>query len=104
MSDRVALVVIINLKAQSYQFYIDIILNYYRLIALAFICACMHARLMAAIFDFRLTQTSDGTHIGLSVLPDPENMGIAVRISLLSCIRAEIYVIPHLLPKNGRHL
>ena len=29
---------------------------------------------------------------------DSENMGIAVEISLLSCIRAEIYVVPYLLP------
>jgi len=32
------------------------------------------------------------------------NMGIAVGISLLSYIRAEIYVISYLLPVNGRHL
>ena len=31
-------------------------------------------------------------------------MGIAVGISLLSCIEAEIYVMPFLLPVNGRHL
>jgi len=30
----------------------------------------------------------------LSVMPDPMNMGVAVGISLLSCIRADIYVIP----------
>jgi len=31
-------------------------------------------------------------------------MGVAVRISLLSCIRAEIYVMSYPLPVNGRHL
>jgi len=40
----------------------------------------------------------------LSVLPDPRNMGVLVGISLLSCIKAEIYVISYLLPVNGRYL
>ena len=31
---------------------------------------------MAAIFDFRPTQTSNSIPTSLSVLPDPENMGI----------------------------
>ena len=52
---------------------------------------------MAAIFDFQHTQTSDSVHTSLSVLPDPENMGIAVEIPLLSCIEAEIYVYSFLL-------
>lgn len=59
---------------------------------------------MAAIFDLRHTQTSDSIPISLSVMPDLENMGLAVGISLPSCIRAEIYVISYLLPVNGRHL
>ena len=38
---------------------------------------------MAAICDFqRKPQTLDGILTSLSVLPDPENMGIAVEISL----------------------
>ena len=37
-------------------------------------------RLMAAIFDFQHTQTSDSVPISLSVLPDPENMGIAMEL------------------------
>ena len=45
---------------------------------------------MAAIFDFRHTQTSDSIPISLSVLPDPENMGIADGIVLLSWLKAEI--------------
>jgi len=32
------------------------------------------------------------------VLPDVENIGIAIGISLLSCIKAEMYVISYLLP------
>ena len=38
------------------------------------------------------------------MLPDTENLGIAVGISLLSCIRAEIYVVSYVLPVNGRQL
>ena len=56
---------------------------------------------MAAIFD---TRTKDGIPISLTVLPNPENMGIAAEISLLTCIRVEIYVISSLRPVNGRHL
>jgi len=37
-------------------------------------------------------------------MPGPEHMGIAVGISLLSCIRTEIHVFSYLLPVNGRHL
>ena len=51
---------------------------------------------MAAIFDFRHTQTSDSIPFSLSVLPDPENIGNAVGIALLSCLKAEIYVISYL--------
>ena len=59
---------------------------------------------MAAIFDFRHAQTSDSITTSLFVLPDPENMDIALEISLLLCIEAEIYVMSFLLPVNGRHL
>jgi len=38
------------------------------------------------------------------VLPDLENIGIAVGILLISCIEAEMYVISYLLPVNGSHL
>ena len=48
---------------------------------------------MVAIFDLRHTQTSDSIPICLSVLPDPENMGNSVGISLLSSTQAEIYDI-----------
>ena len=47
---------------------------------------------MAAIFDLRHTRTSDIIPTSLTVLPDPENMGIAVEILLLSRIKAELYV------------
>ena len=61
-------------------------------------------RLQATIFDFRHTQTSDSILTRLSLLRNSENMGITVEISLLSCIKAEIYVMSFLLPVNGRHL
>jgi len=43
---------------------------------------------MVAIFDLRHTQTSESIPTSLSVLINPQNMGIAVGISLLSCIEA----------------
>jgi len=45
---------------------------------------------MAAIFDFQPAQTYDSIRSSLSVLPDPGDMSIAVGISLLSCVQAEI--------------
>ena len=51
---------------------------------------------MAAIFDFQHTQTSDSIQICLSVLPDHDNLDIAVEISLLSCLQTEIYDIVHM--------
>ena len=64
----------------------------------------MYFRLMAAIFDFQHTQTSDSIHIYLSVLPDHKNLGTAVGISLISYIENEINVMSSLLPVNGHHL
>ena len=46
---------------------------------------------------------SDSIFTSLYVLSDPENLGISVGIFLLSCIRAEIYVMSFQLPVNGRH-
>jgi len=53
---------------------------------------------MVAIFDLLVTLTSQSIRISSSVLRDPENVGIAVRISSLSCIQAYIFVIAYLLP------
>ena len=64
----------------------------------------VYFRFMAVIFDFRHTRTSDSLGSSLFVLPDPKNMCVAVGMSLLSCVRAKINVIPFLLPVNGRHL
>ena len=55
---------------------------------------------MPAIFDLQHTQSSDSIQTSLIVLPDPENSGKAVGISLLSPIRAEIYVTSYLLSVN----
>ena len=60
--------------------------------------------LMATIFDFKQTQTSDSIPTSFCMLPDPENMGIAVGILLLSSTEAELYVMSYLLPVGGRHL
>jgi len=38
------------------------------------------------------------------MLPDPKNIGMAVGISLVSCIHAAIYVISYPHPVTGRHL
>jgi len=51
----------------------------------------IYFRLMAAIFDLRHAQTSDNIPTSLSVLPNPKNMDIAVGISLLSCLEAQIF-------------
>ena len=45
---------------------------------------------MAAILDLSLTPMSESVQISLAVLLDPENVGLAFGISLLSFIEAEI--------------
>jgi len=47
---------------------------------------------MAAIFNLFLVRTSGILRSSQIELPDFENKGITVGISLLSCIEAEIYV------------
>ena len=63
----------------------------------------MHVMFLLPV-DLRHIQTSCSITINLSVFPGPENMGIAVEISLLSCIEDKIYVISYLHPVNGHHL
>jgi len=48
---------------------------------------------MAAIFDFSLIRTSDSLRGSLVVSLDLKNMGIAVGISLLSCLETELHLI-----------
>ena len=45
---------------------------------------------MAAIFDLSVTRMLESVHTSPAVLLDPENVGVAFGISLLSCIEAEI--------------
>ena len=44
--------------------------------------------LAAAILDVQLPVTSDSFHISVIGFPVPENMGVAVGISLLYCLQA----------------
>ena len=64
----------------------------------------MYFRLVSAISDYPVTPTTDSTHNSPTVLLDPENVGVAVGISLLFCLQAEIYDIAYVLPINGSHL
>jgi len=57
---------------------------------------------MSAIFDFSFFKTWGIIRSSLFWLPDLENMGIAVRISLILCIEAEIYIISYLRPVIGQ--
>ena len=76
----------------------------YRVLKLSYALCNIYFRLMAAIFDIPLIRTLGSLRSSLVVLPDSEIVGIAVGISLLSCIRAEAYVISYLLPVNGCHI
>ena len=64
----------------------------------------MYFRLLAAIFDLLVTTTSESIHTSLTVLLDPDIVGVAAVILLLSHIQAEIYDIAYVLPVYGRHL
>ena len=59
---------------------------------------------MAAISDIPVTPMSESMHISSIVLLDAENVGVAVGISLLSRIQAEIHIMSLVLPVTGRHL
>ena len=50
------------------------------------------------MFGLPVTPTSESSHSSLTVLLDPDNVGEAVGISLLSHIQAEIYAIAYELP------
>jgi len=78
----------------------------YLYVLLRYTVCPIYFRLMAAIFGSQYAQTrmQDCIPSSISVLPDPRNIGVAVGISLLSCIRAEIYLISYLLPVNGCRL
>ena len=59
---------------------------------------------MAAIFDLPLTSISDSVHTSPAELLDPENVGVAFKISLLPSVEAEKLRCFILLPVFGGHL
>ena len=64
----------------------------YRVYKLRYELCHIYFQLQAAIFEFSQIHTLNSPCSSLIMQPDPENMGIAIGISLLSCIRAEIYI------------
>ena len=50
--------------------------------------------LSAAIFNFRLPVTSASVRSSSAEFLDPENGGLVVETALLSCLEAEIYLLP----------
>ena len=50
--------------------------------------------LAAAISSFSLPVSTSSLSDSTTEFPDPENMGVAVGISLLSCTEAEIELLP----------
>ena len=48
---------------------------------------------MATIFDFQHTHTSDSIPTGLFVLPDPENMGVAIGSMFIASVELKIYCV-----------
>jgi hypothetical protein len=54
--------------------------------------------------NFSLIHTLGSVRGSLVVLPDLENMGMAIRLSVLSCIEADIHVISYQLPVISHHL
>ena len=59
--------------------------------------------LFTALFNLRLTLTSEIVTCNSVVLLNPENMSLTVGISLISCIPVEFSVIVRVLPVNGSH-
>jgi len=66
--------------------------GYYKVCELRYTLFSIYFRLVAAIFEFQHTQILNSIPTSLSVLPDPELLFVAVVISLLSCVSAEICV------------
>ena len=59
---------------------------------------------MAAMFDLPVIRMSESIPPSLIVLLDPKFVGVAVELSLLSYIQAEISDIACVLPVDGGHL
>jgi len=58
----------------------------------------------AAIFDSPLTPMSETVHTSSAVLMDPEHVGVAFGISLLSSVQAEVLRYFLCTSGNGGHL
>ena len=58
----------------------------------------VNRKLICTIIDSSQIHTASSLRSSLVVLPNSKNMGIAVEMSLLSCIQAEMYAIPYLRP------
>ena len=63
----------------------------------------MYFRFEAAMFDQPVALTSGNIHNSPTVLLDPENVGVAVGILLLSHTQAEIYAMQLVLLVLGGH-
>ena len=59
---------------------------------------------MAAMFDLLVIQTSESNHTRFTMLQNPENVSLAVGISLLSSIEVEILHYFICTSGNGGHL
>jgi hypothetical protein len=75
----------------------------YPIYKLRYTLKLMYFRLMAAMLDLSVTPMSESIQTNLIVLPNPENVGVAVGISLLSHIQAKINVTAYVLPVNDGH-
>jgi hypothetical protein len=73
----------------------------YRVVKLSYALCHIYFRLQTAVNHSSLINTSGSFHSIIVVLPDLNNMCLAVGISLLMCIEAEMYVISYLLLVNG---
>jgi len=71
----------------------------YHLYELRYTLCPIYFRLMDAIFDFQHAQTYEIIPSSIFVLPDPGNMGVAVGISILSHVYAEICATEFSKPK-----
>ena len=64
----------------------------------------VNRKLIYAILDSSQIHTSSSLRSSLVLLLDPENIGIAVGVSLLSSVLAEVYDITYVLAVNGGHV
>ena len=56
------------------------------------------------LFEIPVTPTLKSINTSPTMLQEPENFGVAIGMSLLSYIQAEIYDIAYALPVNGGYV